>query len=126
MKIFLDDRREVDEKNNYCCPTNYDECIVMIDIFKNDIEWISLDYDLSATCKNTGYDVLVYMFENKIFPKHINIHSSHDTGADKMRDYANKNFPAVKITANKVSQQSEYLAKVKVASSNLVFRSKNF
>jgi len=107
MKIFLDDTREVDEKNKYNVVRYYDDCIMLVDIFRNDIEWISLDYDLSATCRNTGFDVLVYMFENKIFPEHINIHSNHDTGADKMKAYANKNFPNTKITAIKISQKKK-------------------
>jgi hypothetical protein len=104
MKIFLDDRRKIDKKYNYNVANDYEECILFLDVFKNDIELISLDYDLSNTCDNTGYDVLVYMAENKIYPKQINIHSDHSIGVPRMKEYAKMNFPGTNITTNKVPQ----------------------
>ena len=48
----------------------------------------------------TGYDVLVYMAENDIEVKHINIHSDHSVGVPKMWEYVQKHFPDVSLTFN--------------------------
>jgi hypothetical protein len=42
------------------------------------------------------------MHKHIIKPKHINIHSSHQVGASKMREYAEKNFPDTIVTTNKI------------------------
>lgn len=69
----------------------------MIRLFRK-ISFISLDYNLGTV--KTGYDVLVYMKENNIEVKHINIHSNHILGVPKMREYAWANFPNTSITFN--------------------------
>ena len=43
------------------------------------------------------------MADNKIYPKHINIHSDHEVGVPIMKKYAIENFPETTfITVNKV------------------------
>lgn len=97
MKIILDDRRYVPSNSPYNVVRNYEDCVDMIRIFHN-ISFISLDYDLGEG--KTGYDVLVYMAENNIEVKHINIHSDHSLGVPQMREYAWKHFPNTSITFN--------------------------
>jgi hypothetical protein len=102
MKIFLDDIREINEKYKYNCVYTYFQCVVLIDAFKNNIEVISLDYDLGADSKQTGFDVLVYMHDKGIQPIHINFHSDHEIGVPKMSSYAAMHFPNTIITTNKI------------------------
>ena len=97
MKIILDDRRYVPDSSPYNVCRTYAECVEMLRLFRK-ITYISLDYNLDSV--KTGYDVLVYMKENHIEVKHINIHSNHLIGVPKMRDYAWDNFPDVSITFN--------------------------
>lgn len=42
------------------------------------------------------------MYEHGIKPMHINIHSDHQDGVPKMKDYAEKHFPDTIITTNKI------------------------
>ncbi|HOM02098.1 MAG TPA: hypothetical protein PLH43_04635 [Acetivibrio sp.] len=95
MKIILDDKRELPSKG-YNCVRTYEDCIVLLDVFK-EICFICLDYHLEG---NTGYDVLVYVRENGIQPKHINFHSDDKACRSKMVDYAKKHFPSAFITEN--------------------------
>lgn len=96
------------KKHQYNLVRNYQYCIALIDAFKNDLDYISLDYHLGSEVEHTGYDVLVYMHENKIYPNHINIHSDHETGVRKMENYAKKNFKNLKIrmTRNPASKKA--------------------
>jgi hypothetical protein len=100
MKIFLDDTRETPSKLFNCVRT-YEQCITLLSVFTNDIEFIDLDYNLGKN-SYSGLDVLIYMHDNGIYPNHINIHSSHERGASKMMEYAEKYFPNSSVTANKV------------------------
>lgn len=97
MKIILDDRRYVPDNSPYNVCRTYAECVEMLRLFRK-ISYISLDYNLDSV--KTGYDVLVYMKENNIEVKHINIHSNHIVGVPRMRDYAWDHFPDVSITFN--------------------------
>ena len=97
MKIVLDDRRNIPSNSPYNLVRTYEECVDMIRIFRK-ISFISLDYDLGGG--KTGYDVLVYMAENNIEVKHINIHSDHSVGVPKMLDYVWNQFPGVSLTFN--------------------------
>lgn len=97
MKIVLDDRRNIPDNSPYNLVRTYEECVEMIRLFRH-ISFISLDYNLGTV--KTGYDVLVYMKENGIAVKHINIHSNHILGVPKMREYAYANFPHTSITFN--------------------------
>jgi len=97
LKIILDDTRNFPKSGYNCCRT-FEDCILLIDVFKDDLEFISLDYHLST--KKTGFDVLLHMKENNIYPRHINIHSSHVLGVPKMKEYAELNFTKSKISLN--------------------------
>ena len=97
VKIILDDRRHVPSNSPYNVVRNYEDCVEMIRLFRK-ISFISLDYDLGEG--KTGYDVLVYMAENNIEVKHINIHSDHSVGVPKMREYVWEHFPNVSLTFN--------------------------
>ncbi|MBR5796030.1 MAG: hypothetical protein IKY26_07775, partial [Erysipelotrichaceae bacterium] len=57
---------------------------------KKGVNIVNLDYDLGTP--ETGYDVLVYMKENSIYPKEIIVHSSHLEGVKKMEKYIQDNF----------------------------------
>lgn len=97
MKIILDDCRYVPSNSPYNVVRNYEDCVDMLRLFRK-INFISLDYDLGEA--KTGYDVLVYMKENDIEVKHINIHSDHSVGVPKMREYAWSYFPNASVTFN--------------------------
>ena len=91
MKIFLDDIRDPNEGHDYKVVRDYESCVVWIRASRNILEFVSLDYSLGSD--KTGYDVLVYMVENNIHPKHINIHSDHLEGVPKMKKYVEEHFP---------------------------------
>lgn len=97
MKIILDDRRPMPEKGPYNCCRTYEECTLLIRIFKS-ISFISLDYDLAG--RETGLDVLKYMVECESNVKHINIHSDHSIGVPKMVAYVREHFPNTELTFN--------------------------
>ena len=69
----------------------------MIRLFRR-ISFISPNHDVGEG--KTGYDVLVYMAENDIEVKHINIHSDHSVGVPKMWEYVRKHFADVSLTFN--------------------------
>lgn len=98
MKIIVDDKRDF-PKGNYNCVRTYEDCIFLLSIFKK-ITFISLDYDLGT--EHTGYDILVYMFENGVKPNHINIHSDHCIGVSKMKNFIETHFKNTIITENKL------------------------
>ena len=101
VKIILDDNRSLPE-GPYNCVLTYEDCVEMIRLFRK-ISFISLDYDLGGG--KTGYDVLVYMAENDIEVKHINIHSDHSVGVPKMREYAMTHFSGTELTFNLLSRR---------------------
>ncbi|MFV0254577.1 MAG: cyclic-phosphate processing receiver domain-containing protein [Erysipelotrichaceae bacterium] len=90
MKVFLDDIRTIDDSLGYIVVRDYDSCIEILSAVRNILEFVSLDYSLGT--EKTGYDVLVYLMENDIHPKHINIHSDHPEGVPMMRKFAEKIF----------------------------------
>ena len=101
IKIFLDDYRTPSaEEREMITVRSYQHCILLLDIFRDSLEFVDLDYDLGT--KETGFDVLKYMNEKNIRPKHINIHSDHPAGASEMRQYAELYFQDVAITYNKI------------------------
>ena len=101
MKIFLDDTRDA-PSSSFCCVSTYEECITLLSLFSNDVEFLDLDYNLGRNAKYSGLDVLVYMNEHGIQPTHINIHSSHEHGGPKMVDFSKAHFPNSLITENKI------------------------
>ncbi|MDH6604246.1 hypothetical protein OKW23_001405 [Bacilli bacterium PM5-9] len=99
MKIFLDDNRSIDN-SEYSVIRTYENCIIVLKTFSNDIDIISLDYDLGGN--KTGYDVIEYMYSNNIIPRHINIHSTHKEGSSMIEEYAKTNFSTTTVTTNKI------------------------
>lgn len=99
MKIFLDDNR-INQNSEFISAKNYDMCITYIEMFKNNLEFISLDYQLDFSEK-TGLDVLKYIKENDIKVGGINIHSDHSVGVPKMLQYCMNNFKNTTVTTNK-------------------------
>ena len=105
IKIVLDDLREVDcKKYGYNRVWTYSDCIILLDVFKNDLKFISLDYHLGKESTKSGYDVLVYMKKHNIQPNHINIHSDHEFGVVKMYEFVKRNFTDISITRNKIDR----------------------
>lgn len=87
MKLYLDDLRKVPE--GFVVARSYEECICLLK--ENKVETISLDHDLGT--KKTGYDVCLYMVENKIYPKEIYIHSANPVGQNNMIQLLNRYMP---------------------------------
>lgn len=95
MKIFLDDLRPFPE-HGYECVRTYNQCILLLNIFKNKLETVNLDYDLGE--EKTGLDVLKYMKDNGINPQNIIVHSTHPEGVPVMREFIKNNFPLAQYT----------------------------
>lgn len=95
MKIFVDDQRTPDSFSNYQCARSYKTAVMFLDIFK-EVDVINLDYDLGS--KETGLDILKYIYEHKISVKHIIIHSTHPDGVSKMEKYIKEHFKDIQYT----------------------------
>jgi len=98
MKLYLDDRRTPPRGDGYASADNYADFLALLDKYRNCIEEVSLDYDLGWDSFFTGYDALKYMKKHGIKPGHINVHSTHISGRDKMLVYALTNFPDSLVT----------------------------
>lgn len=92
VNIFLDDWRPC--ADNFLKATCYSEFCRLVDKYLNEIDTISLDYDLDEF--KTGYDAAVYIVEKGITPKKIIIHSSHSR-RKKIYDYLKENLPNVEL-----------------------------
>lgn len=96
MKIFLDDTK--------LCPLGW-TWVKTIDDFKetvrknrDDLEAISLDYELEVTDKGrTGLDACRYLIENNIRCPKIVIHSTHPH-ARKMRELLEEHMDSTVVT----------------------------
>ncbi len=100
MKIYLDDIRELPEKyknDGWTVVRTYEDCIHLL--ANNEVEMLSLDHDLGFysytgdyTREKTGYDILVWLEENRYaLPKNkILIHSMNPVGVERMRLVINK------------------------------------
>lgn len=101
MKIFLDDTK--------LCPKGW-RWIKTIDDFEeavrenaNDLEVISLDYELGATDQGkTGVDACRYLIENEFRCPKIIIHSTHPN-ARKMRELLESHMKNAVITMEEYS-----------------------
>ncbi len=103
MKIFLDDQRTPHMRNGYNIVRNYKDCIILLSACNGTLGFVSLDYDLRDDY--CGLDALIFMYENKIKPQHINVHSGHEQGAAEMLAYAREHFPGVYVTCNQLSAE---------------------
>lgn len=95
MRIILDDHRPLPENSIYNCVRTYEECVFLLRNFRT-IRYISLDYDLDE--EKTGLDIMKYMLENGNEIQHLNIHSTHQDGVPKMKEFAERHFPNTKLT----------------------------
>ena len=98
MKLFLDDRRTPPRGEGYKSADDYAGFLALLDKYRDCLEEVSLDYDLGRDSLHTGYDALKYMKRHDIRPKHINVHSTHVSGRDKMLTFAALNFPGSVVT----------------------------
>lgn len=87
MKIFLDDYRSCPDRFELC--RSYEEFTRMVLQNKDDIEVISLDYDLGAI--RNGLDACEFLVEKNITCPKIMIHSDHPN-ASKMYVYLSQNM----------------------------------
>ena len=98
MILYLDDWRRAPTGPNYQSATNYPDFIMLIDKYRECIEEVDLDYDLGYDSTWSGLDVLKYMKRFDIKCPLINIHSTHPSGRELMRQYASANFPNSQVT----------------------------
>lgn len=98
MNLYLDDYRTPPRGERYASADNYADFLALLDKYRDCIEMVDLDYDLGYDSIWTGYNALKYMKEHGIRPIHINVHSTHVSGRDKMLRYAVTNFPDAVIT----------------------------
>ncbi|MEK3917293.1 cyclic-phosphate processing receiver domain-containing protein [Paenibacillus sp. FSL H7-0331] len=88
VNVFLDDLRP--------CPKGFklvktvSECIQVIE--KNNINILSLDHDLGFG-RPSGFEVVKYIVNNKIFPREIIIHTANPFGRIRMFRLLNSNMP---------------------------------
>ena len=101
MKIFLDDTRK--SPVGFQTVRTVEDFETLINEHKNDIEVISLDYDLSASgTGRTGYNACDFLVKNNINCPKIIIHSTHPN-AEKMYSYLTENLPSSSIEMKKYS-----------------------
>jgi hypothetical protein len=98
MKLYLDDWRTPPRGDGYASADNYADFLALVDKYRNCLELVDLDYDLGYDSLFNGYHALKYMKAHDIRPQHINIHSTHMSGRDKMLKYAITNFPDAVVT----------------------------
>ena len=98
MKLYLDDRRTPPRGEGYVSADNYADFLALLDRYRDCLEEVSLDYDLGWDSLYTGFDALKYMKRHDLKPEHINVHSTHISGRDKMLMFAGANFPDSVVT----------------------------
>lgn len=98
MKLYLDDWRRAPEGEGYKAADNYADFLALLDKYSGCLETVDLDYDLGWSSDHTGLDALRYMKRHGMSPAHINVHSTHVSGRDKMLRFAYANFPDALIT----------------------------
>lgn len=96
MRLFVDDTREFPRAGYECCRDA--ETAKML-LSAMHFESVTLDYDLGPDSES-GLDILQWMREKNISVRSINIHSNHIFGRERMREYAEENFPQSNITTN--------------------------
>ena len=98
MILYLDDWRAHPTGPEYQSADNYQDFIMLIDKYCDCLEMVDLDYDLGYDSMWNGLDVLKYMKKYEVKCPHINIHSTHPSGRELMRQYATVNFPSATVT----------------------------
>ena len=98
MKLYLDDWRKAPEGGEYKAADNYADFLALVDKYRDCLEMVDLDYDLGWNSLHNGFDALKYMKKHDIKPLHINIHSTHASGRERMLRYAKVSFPDAVVT----------------------------
>lgn len=98
MKLYLDDWRKAPDGEEYASADNYADFLALLDRYRDCLELVDLDYDLGYDSLYTGFDALKYMKKHDMKPEHINVHSTHISGREKMLKYAFANFPDSLVT----------------------------
>ena len=98
MKLYLDDYRTPPKGDDYVSADNYADFLALLDKYRDNLELVDLDYDLGWSSLFNGYHALKYMKKHDMHPAHINVHSTHISGRDKMLKYAMLSFPDAVIT----------------------------
>ena len=98
MKLYLDDWRTAPQGDGFAAADNYADFLALLDRYRDCIEMVDLDYDLGYDSLFTGFDALKYMKKYDMKPEHINIHSTHISGREKMLRFAAANFPDSVLT----------------------------
>jgi len=96
MKLFVDDRRDF-PNGDYQCVRETKDAKTLLSIMNFD--FVSLDYDLGKDAEN-GLEILIWMKQNHIEVKTINIHSDHSVSCIEMLNYCRENFPETNVTLN--------------------------
>ena len=96
MILYLDDWRTPPKIENLKAATNYEDFVFLLDTYG--AEQVDLDYDLGYDSMWNGLDVLKYMKKYGVKCEHINIHSTHPIGRERMLQYAQENFPDAVVT----------------------------
>lgn len=95
MKIYVDDTRNAPK--DFVLANNYKSAINIINENKENIEFLSLDHDLGGN--KSGYDICLYLVENEIYPKEINLHSANPVGVRNMYQLLDRYMPkTIQIT----------------------------
>lgn len=95
LKLFLDDMRPLPDEIGWACCRNYYEATAVLE--RHDFEYATLDYHLGAG--ESGYDLLVWMYDRRIYIPHINVHSSHPLGKARMINFIERYMPDTTVTA---------------------------
>lgn len=91
MFLWLDDRRNLNEHGaiGAVWVKTYEQAVALL--VTGAVEVASLDHDLTLSqtlgftdSERTGYDVLVWMEENNIWPERVLIHSQNASGRIRM------------------------------------------
>ncbi len=98
MKLYLDDWRTAPRGEDYASADNYADFLALLDRYRDCLELVDLDYDLGFDSLFTGFDALKYMKKHDMKPEHINVHSTHISGREKMLKYALANFPDSEVS----------------------------
>lgn len=98
MQLYLDDWRTPPTGDDWRSADNYADFIALVDKYCQCLEMVDLDYDLGYDSMYSGYHVLTYMKKYDIRCTHINVHSTHPYGREKMLTYARTNFPDSEVT----------------------------
>ncbi|MFB5663091.1 cyclic-phosphate processing receiver domain-containing protein [Alteribacillus sp. HJP-4] len=80
LNIFLDDVRPCPD--NHILAKTAEECILLMKDGQP-VSHLSLDHDLGSKEKN-GFEVVIYLLKQNVFPEKITIHSANAVDGKKM------------------------------------------